>query len=677
MPATITVTGTGEGGGTYEVTPTGPNSYNIGDLRDALDYAMSLPGPDTIQFASDIAGQTIHLTQDDTFYPTDMGHTALVITAGNNITIKGDPTHGMTIDAGGARRHFGVGLGAVLTLQNLTLTNGMAQGGAGGGGGGASGNGAPGGGGAGLGGAIYINLGTVILTNCTFTSNTALGGNGGSMLNGSDVGGGGGGSAAFDGGLPGNNGGGGGGAGMYGPGLDGNGINGGKGGLNQKGQQAGANDTGGNGGGGGGGNYSTTIGIEVAHSGGPAKGANSFGFGGGGGGGAVTTSNSSYGDGHGGAGAYGAGGGGAGWPGESASGGAGGFGGGGGGGIGINNGGTSLFGGGTGGAVYAGIYVTGWSTGGGGGGGAGLGGAIFVNSGTLSIQNSTFTNNTATGGTGGQGRTDYTNNGNYGNGLGGAIFVRNGSLSQVGSTISGNNASGGGAQVYIMSQGNGQTARATFVNTVIGQSGPSTGADVVFNAIQGGTAPQITGTKNFVSTPGQFPKSALAGTGDPKLLSLADNGGPTETMLPRFDSPLIDAGYNSLQSKLLKDQRGVNRLINAFVDIGSVEVNTVVPPFLRDWSLRHTLAHTEIVLTFSGPVKVAPGTFALSQANNGSPQPVTVSRVVTVNGYTTVYLHTSLSFYQNRLPLKLTMDGSRLTDSQGQALLSREVVLSL
>ncbi|MHC0061779.1 beta strand repeat-containing protein [Nostoc sp. UIC 10890] len=48
-----------------------------------------------------------------------------------------------------------------------------------------------------------------------------------------------------------------------------------------------------------------------------------------------------------------------------------------------------------------------------GGGGAGLGGGIFVRSGSLSLSNTSFTNNTATGGTGA----------NSGQGLGGAIFI--------------------------------------------------------------------------------------------------------------------------------------------------------------------------------------------------------------------------------------------------------------
>jgi hypothetical protein len=81
----------------------------------------------------------------------------------------------------------------------------------------------------------------------------------------------------------------------------------------------------------------------------------------------------------------------------------GGFGGfGGGGGFGTISGGGGGFGGGGGGGVF------------GGGGGAGLGGGIFVRSGSLTLNNTRFTGNTATGGTG---------LANSGQGLGGAIFI--------------------------------------------------------------------------------------------------------------------------------------------------------------------------------------------------------------------------------------------------------------
>ncbi|MFN5515096.1 MAG: pectate lyase-like adhesive domain-containing protein [Cyanobacteriota bacterium] len=67
-------------------------------------------------------------------------------------------------------------------------------------------------------------------------------------------------------------------------------------------------------------------------------------------------------------------------------------------------GGTGGFGGGFGGGGGGGGY---------GGAGAGMGGAVFIRSGSLSLTNSTFTDNTATGGTG---KT-------AGQGLGGAIFA--------------------------------------------------------------------------------------------------------------------------------------------------------------------------------------------------------------------------------------------------------------
>jgi CSLREA domain-containing protein len=55
---------------------------------------------------------------------------------------------------------------------------------------------------------------------------------------------------------------------------------------------------------------------------------------------------------------------------------------------------------------------------------------------------------------------------------------------------------------------------------------------------------------------------------DPKLLTLADNGGPTETMGLASDSPAIDAGgiCNSGGAPLLTDQRGWPRTVDGDVD---------------------------------------------------------------------------------------------------------------
>ena len=70
--------------------------------------------------------------------------------------------------------------------------------------------------------------------------------------------------------------------------------------------------------------------------------------------------------------------------------------------------------------------------------GAGLGGAIFNHQGTLTIQNSTLTGNTASGGSGGTGAAN-------GQGLGGAIFNLNGQATLDSATVAFSTASQGGA----------------------------------------------------------------------------------------------------------------------------------------------------------------------------------------------------------------------------------------
>ena len=135
----------------------------------------------------------------------------------------------------------------------------------------------------------------------------------------------------------------------------------------------------------------------------------------------------------GGPGGYGGGGGGGG---QGYDGGQGGFGGGGGGGgcsrdagnTPGGNGGQGGFGSGTGGAGGAAYYYGG----GGGGGGAGLGGGIFVDSGAVTILNSSFPGNHATGGLGGiNPRSPSGGNGfdGYsGSGIVGGVFNRSGSV---------------------------------------------------------------------------------------------------------------------------------------------------------------------------------------------------------------------------------------------------------
>jgi CSLREA domain-containing protein len=333
-------------------------------------------------------------------YPSTISLNSELLIA-DNLQISGPGATSLTISGNNTSRIFFVNPGAPgatsgppatslsVAISNLTIANGLAKGGNGGARFAAGGSG----GAAGMGGAIFVNNGSLTTSGVTFSGNQAQGGNasggGGGFFSGSGGAGVGGDSPAqtFDGGV-----GGGGGA------LGGNGGAGGNDG--RRGTNGGNGGPGGDGAGGGGGGQGgncprddddANLCVGPAGHGGNG-GAGGFGGGGGGGG--------AGGDGDFQSGPIGSGAGG--------DGGAGGFGGGGGGGgagSGVGGAGGS-FGGaggtfGTSGTVF-------------GGGGAGLGGAIFIRAGSLTLaDDSSFTNNTASGGTGA----------NNGKGKGGAIFI--------------------------------------------------------------------------------------------------------------------------------------------------------------------------------------------------------------------------------------------------------------
>ncbi len=325
------------------------------ELRDAITGSKGNGQADTINITGNITlTDLLPLIEEDT-----------------GLTINGG-SH--TVSGSNARHLFFVKSGTV-NFDSLTFQDGRAQGGSGSGGG------------AGMGGALFIYDGTVSVAGSTFTGNQAIGGIGG-------VSGGYGGKASFVNpslaangapGAPGNNG--------------NNGNNGGDGGFFSSGGKGGSGGSaisnapggsggyGGDGGFGGSGGYGGNGGYSFDGGGNGGDGGDG-GFGGGGGdGGNGSLGGEGSGDGYGGGGGDGGYGGGGGLGGSGSYGyaGSGGFG----------SGGDGTF------------------NGDGGGGGAGLGGAIFIRSGALSIANSSFTSNTATGGTG-------TTNGK---GLGGAIFA--------------------------------------------------------------------------------------------------------------------------------------------------------------------------------------------------------------------------------------------------------------
>ncbi|MBR8826683.1 MAG: VCBS repeat-containing protein [Gomphosphaeria aponina SAG 52.96 = DSM 107014] len=290
---------------------------------------------------------------------------------GNDHTISGDDNNNGVADKDGSDSPILFIKQGTVSIENVTLENGVAKGGD-------SNNG---GGGAGMGGALFIYQGNVKLTNVNFKNNHAVGGSRGISGLGHSGGGMGGNSSSTGGGglfgstgatdpaayiTPGSKGDDGG----NNPGSGGNPIGsfGGRGGKGAGGgyNNGGAGGAGGFGGGGG-------IGGDKGFLGGYGGNGGTGGFGGGGGTGGFGNL----------------------W-GKDARGG---------------------FGGGSGGAAagFGGGAASGSAGFGGGKGGAGMGGAIFIRTGTVNLNNVTFENNSATGGTGS----------NNGQGLGHAIFIIN------------------------------------------------------------------------------------------------------------------------------------------------------------------------------------------------------------------------------------------------------------
>lgn len=210
------------------------------------------------------------------------------------------------------------------------------------------------------------------------------------------------------------------------------------------------------------------------------------------------------------------------------------------------------------------------------------GGGIFnTNGGFLSITNSTISGNSGIGGNAG-------NVGNYGGGI-----YNDSTLIITNSTISGNSIGGGS----IENQGGGvwDAGTTTIVNsTFTSNSATNTGAE-------GGGIYKLAGTilarNTIISGNNASTNANLRGTvntgsnnfinGNAQLAPLDYYGGATRTHLPLTGSPLINAGNNCVlttngcgdgNSALTTDQRGGGfpRLFGATVDIGAVEVSRVV-----------------------------------------------------------------------------------------------------
>jgi hypothetical protein len=202
-------------------------------------------------------------------------------------------------------------------------------------------------------------------------------------------------------------------------------------------------------------------------------------------------------------------------------------------------------------------------------GGAGVRGAGIFNRGTLTVKNSTISDNKSIhsllefrligGGINTDGQTIILNSTFSRNeGRGSGIVALGGTLTIRHSTFSHNGIIYGELTLVDTT-----AATTTMSNNIIANNGTgasqcfsfSTIIDEGYNIVEDGTC---------ISAPTSF-------SGDPLLGSLADNGGSTMTYTLLPGSPAIDAITDAAACTLVTDQRGIARPQGSACDIGAVE----------------------------------------------------------------------------------------------------------
>ena len=195
----------------------------------------------------------------------------------------------------------------------------------------------------------------------------------------------------------------------------------------------------------------------------------------------------------------------------------------------------------------------------------GHGGGIYSGVATLTLQRCTFAHNrSGDGGAGGNGGNGGNGGagGNGGDGNdGGGIFRSSAgaALSITDSIIAGNLVGTGGDGSPGIDGSDGE--------------GPDLNTDT--NTTAGGINLIGDNTLNTGSASTLFPAGPFVGTGiaplDALLGPLADNGGPTETLIPLRGSPALNPSGGAAVSAFPTDQRGSARIVGGIIDIGAVE----------------------------------------------------------------------------------------------------------
>jgi hypothetical protein len=246
------------------------------------------------------------------------------------------------------------------------------------------------------------------------------------------------------------------------------------------------------------------------------------------------------------------------------------------------------------------------------------GGGGIGNEGNLTIQNSVIRDNVVESGTGGGVRheegtllvdrsTISGNTADRGGGISSFIELANSTTTIINSTISGNAAASYGGGVR-----NGYGLTAIAYSTITQNSAPQ-GAGVasyadssyartevrstIIAGNNGADVESINGPDNSFQSNGYNligsggAAAAFAAIGDqvgvvdPMLGPLADNGGPSATHAPHPSSPAINAGDPSPPAPPMNDQRNAPfARANGRIDIGALEAQPVPPPLTGDYN---------------------------------------------------------------------------------------------
>lgn len=210
------------------------------------------------------------------------------------------------------------------------------------------------------------------------------------------------------------------------------------------------------------------------------------------------------------------------------------------------------------------------------------GGGIH-NDGTLTVHSSTLANNTASSEGGGIDSAgtilEVTNSTIYGNSAGsrGGGINSAGAIQILSSTLTANrvvvgSGVGGGLRAVTPAKlfntivaGNFRgAAPGTTASDIAGATDATSAFNLIGTGGGGGLANGVNGNQVGVSAPG--------------LGTLADNGGPTQTVALLSGSPAIDRGGNAHVTAIPTDQRGFLRIVNGTVDIGAFEAAGGGPP---------------------------------------------------------------------------------------------------